>query len=47
VNSEMHFEATIEQVWKCNWRLTLSELRNALAGRINASLETQLETGVE
>jgi hypothetical protein len=32
VNLEMHFEAVIERVWRCNWRLRLSELRDGLGG---------------
>jgi len=32
VNSEMHCEAVIEQVWRCNWRPRLSDLRDALGG---------------
>jgi len=47
VNSEMHLEAMIERVWRCNWRLRSSELRDALGGRDRASLEMQLETEME
>jgi hypothetical protein len=43
LNSEMHLEAGIEQVWRCNWRLRLSVLRDALGGRDRASLEEYLE----
>jgi hypothetical protein len=39
VNSEMHFEAVIEQVWLCNRRLRLSELRDSLRGRSRWCLE--------
>jgi hypothetical protein len=43
VNSEMHFEAVIERVWRCNWRPRSSELRAALAGYDRARLEEYLE----
>jgi len=43
VNSEMHFEAVIERVWRCNWRPRLSELRDTLGGSDRASLEMHLE----
>jgi len=47
VNSEIHLEAVIERVWRCNWRPRLSELRHALGGCDRASLEMQLETEIE
>jgi len=47
VNSEMHFEAVIERVWRCNWRPRLSELRDTLRGRDRASLEMHLEAEIE
>ena len=47
MNSEMHFEAVIKQVWRCNWRWRLSELRDALGGHDQASLEIKLETEIE
>jgi len=47
VNSEMHFEAVIEGVWRCNWRPRLSELRDALGGRDRVSLEMHLEAEIE
>jgi len=47
VNSEMHWEAVIERVWRCTWRPRSSELRDALWGRDRASLEMQLETEIE
>jgi len=47
VNSEMHFEAMIERVWRCNWRPRLSGLRDALGGRDQASLETHWEAVIE
>jgi hypothetical protein len=43
VNSEMHLEAVIERVWRCNSRPRLSELRDALGGRDWASLEMHLQ----
>jgi len=39
VNSELHSEAVSERGCTCNWRPTLSELRDALGGRDRASLE--------
>jgi hypothetical protein len=42
VNSEMQFEAVIERVWRYNWRPRSSELRAALGGRDQASLEMHL-----
>ena len=29
----MHSEAMMERVWRCTWRQTLNELRDALGGR--------------
>jgi hypothetical protein len=43
VNSEMHLEAMIERVWRCNWKPRLSKLRDALGGRDGASFEIDLE----
>jgi len=42
----MHFEAMIERVWRCNWRLRLSELRDTLGGRDRASLEMHMEAEI-
>jgi len=47
VNSEMHLEAVIERVWRCTWRLRSSELRDALGGRDQTSLEIHLEGVIE
>ena len=47
VNSEIHSEAVIERVWRCNWRSRLSELRDALGAHDRASLEMYLEAKVE
>jgi hypothetical protein len=47
VNSEMHFEAVVERVWRCNWKPRLSELRDTLRGRDRASLEMHLEAMIE
>jgi hypothetical protein len=44
---EMHWDAVIEQVWRCNWRLRLSELRDALGGRDQASVEIHLQAMIE
>jgi len=41
---EIHLEAVIERVWRWTWRPRLSELRDALGGRVGASLEMYLET---
>jgi len=43
----MHLEAAIERVWRCNWRLWLSDDGDALTGRDRASLEMQLEALIE
>jgi len=43
VNSEMHWEAVIERLW----RPRLSELRDALGGRDRASLEMHWEVMIE
>jgi len=40
----MHWEAMLEAVWRCSWRPRSSELRDALCGHDQASLEMQLET---
>ena len=47
MNSEMHFEAVIEPVWRCNWRPRLSELRDTFRGRDRVSLEMHLEAEME
>jgi len=47
VNSEIHSEAVIERVWRCNWRPRLSELRDALGGRDQASSDMHLEAEIE
>jgi len=47
VNSEMHFEAVIERVCRCNWRPRSSALRAALGGRDRGSLEMHLEANIE
>jgi len=47
VNSEMHLEAVIERVWRCNWRPRLSELRDALGGCDRASLEMHFEATID
>jgi hypothetical protein len=43
VNSEMHLEAMIDRVWRCNWKPRLSELRDTLRGRDRVSLEMHFE----
>jgi len=47
VNSEMHLEAVIERVWRCTGWPRWSELRDALGGRVRASLEMHWETKME
>jgi hypothetical protein len=47
VNPEIHFEAVIERVWRCNPRPRLSELGDALGSRDRVSLEMHLEDVVE
>ena len=47
MNSEMHFEAVMERVWRCNWRPRLSKLKDTLRGRDRASLEKHLEAEIE
>jgi len=44
---EMRFEAVIDRVWRCTWRLRSTELRDALGGRDGASLEMHLETEID
>jgi len=46
VNSEMHLDAVIEQVWRCTGRLRSIKLRDALGGRDRASLEMNLEATI-
>jgi len=47
VNSEIHWEAVIERVWRCTWRPRSSELRAALGGRDRGSLEMHLEAEIK
>jgi len=47
VNSEIHWEAMIERVWRSTWRPRSSELRAALGGRDRVSLEMHLEAVIE
>ena len=47
MNSEMHFEAVIERVWRSNWRQRLRDLSDAVGRRDRASLEMHLEAEVE
>jgi len=44
---EMHWEAVIDRVWRCNWRPRLSELRDELGGRDRASMEMHWEAVIE
>jgi len=43
----IHSEAVIKQVWRCNLRPRLSELRDALGGPNQARLEMHLEDVIE
>ena len=47
MNSEIHLKAVIEGVWRCNWRPTLSKLRDALGGGDRASSGRHLEAEIE
>jgi len=47
VNSEIHSESMIEQVWRCNWRSRLSQLRDALGCHNRASLDMNSEAVIE
>jgi len=47
VNSKILSEAAIERVSRCNWRLRLSGLRDALGGRDRANLEIHLQGMIE
>jgi len=42
-----NLEAVIERVWRCTWRARMRELRNALGGRVRASLEMHLQPMIE
>ena len=44
---EMHSEAVIEQIWRCNWRPRFSELRDAQGGHYRASLDMHLDAKIE
>jgi hypothetical protein len=43
---EIHLKAVIERVWRCTGRPGSSELRDALGGRIRASLELHFEAEI-
>ena len=47
MNSEMHLDGRIEQVWGCIGRPRSSELRHALGGRDRVRLEMHLEAESE
>jgi hypothetical protein len=47
MNLKIHFGAMIERFWRCNWRLKLSELKDALEGHDWASLEINWEAVIE
>jgi hypothetical protein len=46
-NLEMDLNAVIELVRRCNWRLSLCESRDTLAGHDRASLEMHLDSEIE
>jgi hypothetical protein len=43
----MHWDAVIELVWRSNWTPRLSELRDTLGDRDQASLEMHLQAEIE
>jgi len=43
----MHLEATIERVWRCNWKPESSDFGDALAGHDSASLAIHLQAVIE
>ena len=43
MNSEMHLQAVIEQVWICTWKLRSSEFGDALGGHDLANLQAVME----
>jgi len=43
----MYLEAVIEQVERCTWRSSSSELRDALGGQVRVNSEMHLETKIE
>jgi len=47
VNSQMHLEALIEQVWTCTWWPGSSELRDPLGGRNRVGLDMDWEADIE
>jgi len=47
VKSDIHSEAVVKHVSRCNWRLGLSKPSDTLRGRNGVSLEMQLETDIE
>jgi len=47
VNSEMELEAGIGRVWRCIWTPRSSELRDALGGQDQVTVEMHLETQME
>jgi hypothetical protein len=47
VNSVIHSEAVIEQVWRFNWRPCLTELRHGLGGCDRGCLEMHFEAVIK
>jgi len=47
VSLEMYFEAMIERVWRCTWRMRRSELRDALGGCNRASFGMHFEAEIK
>ena len=44
---EMHLEAAMELVWRCNWKPRSRDSGDALGGCDRVSLEMDLETTIE
>jgi len=47
LSSEIHTDAVMERVWRCNWRPSLSEPRDGLKGRERVNSEMHLEAVIE
>jgi hypothetical protein len=43
MNTQMHWQAMIERVWRCTWKPRSCELRDALGGHDRSRLEEYLE----
>jgi len=47
MNSEMHWPAVIERVWRCTWRPRSSGLRDTLGSHNGAYWEIRLEAMID